>query len=210
MKEMRIILRDNAIKINNRIRTDPKFPVGFMDVVTIDKADESYRLLYTTSGKFHLHRINSEEAEIKLCKVIGRTIKDGDIPYIYTSDGSTFRYVDPDIKVNDTVKVNLITRRVVDYIPFEIGKMCYVTKGRNMGCVGVITNIEQHLNGKHVIHIKDASDRVIITKSPGVFVIGEKDASMISLPADKGVRVTDVEASIEKYGQFIEKAEINE
>ena len=43
--------------------------MGFMDVVTIEKTGDQFRLLYDTKGRFTLHRINKEEAGFKLCKI---------------------------------------------------------------------------------------------------------------------------------------------
>ena len=34
-----------------------RFPCGFMDVITIDKTDENFRLLHDTKGRFVMHRI---------------------------------------------------------------------------------------------------------------------------------------------------------
>merc|ERR1719232_239130 len=38
--------RDGNIKIDNKIRRDPRFPLGFMDVVQIPKTGENFRILY--------------------------------------------------------------------------------------------------------------------------------------------------------------------
>jgi len=91
------------VKVDGRVRTDVKYPVGFMDVVTIDKTNEFFRLLYDTKGRFVCHRITAEEAEYKLCKVKRLEFGKGGVPYICTHDGRTIRYPNPDIKVNDTI-----------------------------------------------------------------------------------------------------------
>ena len=51
------------------------------------------------------------------------------------------RYPDPLIKVNDTVRIDLETGKIQDYIKFDTGTIAMVTGGRNMGRVGVITQI---------------------------------------------------------------------
>jgi len=38
---------------------------GFADVVSIDKTDEHFRLLYNTKGRFAVHRIKAQEAEVR-------------------------------------------------------------------------------------------------------------------------------------------------
>ena len=48
------------------MRTDINYPAGFMDVVEIPATNESFRLLYDTKGRFVLHRISKEEAQVRL------------------------------------------------------------------------------------------------------------------------------------------------
>jgi small subunit ribosomal protein S4e len=57
------------IKVDGKVRTDPTFPAGFMDVISIEKTGEHFRLVYDTKGRFTIHRISETEAEYKLCKV---------------------------------------------------------------------------------------------------------------------------------------------
>ena len=39
---------------------------SFVDVITIDKTSENFRLLYDVKGRFAVHRIKSEEAKVNL------------------------------------------------------------------------------------------------------------------------------------------------
>lgn len=71
----------------------------FIDVVRIDKTDETFRLLYDVKGRFTTHRINKAEGQFKLCKVVKQTTGAKGVPYIVTHDGRTIRYPDPHVKV---------------------------------------------------------------------------------------------------------------
>jgi hypothetical protein len=68
-KEVKSILKQRLVKIDGKIKTEVTYPVGFMDVVEIEKTDEHFRLVYDTKGRFVVHRITREEASYKLCKV---------------------------------------------------------------------------------------------------------------------------------------------
>ena len=57
------------VRVDGKVRTDTTYPAGFMDVITIDKTGEHFRLIYDTKGRFAVHRIRAEEAEYKLGKV---------------------------------------------------------------------------------------------------------------------------------------------
>lgn len=98
------------------------------------------------------------------------------------------RYPDPAIKVNDTVKIELSTGKIAEFIPFDTGAIAMATGGRNMGRVGVITHRERHDGGFNIVHIKDAIDNSFATRESNVFVIG-KEKPWISLPKGKGVKV---------------------
>ena len=98
------------------------------------------------------------------------------------------RYPDPAIKVNDTVKIDLSTGKINDFIRFDTGVIAMVTGGRNMGRVGVITHRERHDGGFNIVHIKDAIENSFATRETNVFVIGS-EKPWISLPKGKGVKV---------------------
>eukprot|EP00493_Phyllostaurus_siculus_P001328 UN01336 len=63
------IMMQRLIKVDSRVRTDKTYPAGFMDVITIEKTGEFFRLLYDVKGRFVCHRIGADEAGYKLCKV---------------------------------------------------------------------------------------------------------------------------------------------
>jgi small subunit ribosomal protein S4e len=98
--------KDPNIKIDNRIRRDHRFPLGFQDVVSIQKTGEFFRILYDIKGRFQPHRIDSKEAAFKLCKIKRKVLGKNKIPYVVTHDGRTIRFPHPDIKKNDTIKVS--------------------------------------------------------------------------------------------------------
>jgi len=111
-QEVLKIVRDKGadnIKIDNKIRRDPKFPIGFQDVVSIHKTGEFFRMLYDIKGRFQPIRIDAKEAGFKLCRIKRKCLGANKIPYVVTHDGRTIRFPHPDIKKNDTIKVSLRT-----------------------------------------------------------------------------------------------------
>ena len=149
--EVTMICMEKLCKVDGKVRVDPNFPAGFMDVIEFTKGSDAFRLLYDTKGRFVLHRVNKEETKYKLCRVIRQELTQRGIPYIATNDGRTLRYPDPLIKVNDTVKIDLETGKVVDYIKFENGNLVMVTKGRNAGRVGILHHIERYGHAHRLI-----------------------------------------------------------
>merc|ERR1712032_481910 len=170
-REVKQIVMQRLVKVDGKVRTDPTYPAGFMDVISIEKTGENFRLVYDTKGRFTVHRITEEEAGYKLGKVKRVQLGKGGIPFLVTHDARTIRYPDPSIRVNDTVKVDLSTGKIVDFIRFDTGVIAMATGGRNMGRVGVITHRKRHDGG---------------------FIIGQ-EKPWISLPKGKGVKLSIAE-----------------
>ena len=86
--EVTKIVMQRLIKVDGKVRTDPNYPAGFMgkkpfsmpnldliglsldccqfcaDVITIEKTGEFFRLVYDVKGRFAIHRITAEEAQV--------------------------------------------------------------------------------------------------------------------------------------------------
>jgi len=189
-REVTAITAQRLIKVDNKVRTDNTFPTGFMDVVSIEKSGEHFRLLYDVKGRFTIHRITGEEATYKLLKVRKVALGARGVPYVVTHDGRTIRYPDPSIRVNDTVKFDLTTGKITDFVKFDTGNLVMITGGRNMGRAGTITHRERHIGGFDIVHVKDVLDRTFATRISNIFVIGEGSKAWISLPKGKGTKLT--------------------
>ncbi len=106
--------KEGLIKVDNKIRRDPRFPLGIMDVVSIEKTGENFRILFDTKGRYQAHKIDAKEASFKLCSVNRKAMGENKIPYIVTHDGRTIRYPHPEIKTQDTVKVRSLANELCD------------------------------------------------------------------------------------------------
>ncbi|PPS07185.1 hypothetical protein GOBAR_AA13460 [Gossypium barbadense] len=163
------------------------------DVVSIPKTNEDFRLLYDTKGRFRLHAITGDETKFKLCKVRSVQFGQKSIPYLNTYDGRTIRYPDPLIKANDTIKLDLESNKIVDFIKFDVGNVVMVTGGRNRGRVGVIKKREKHKGSFETIHVQDAAGHEFATRLGNVFTIGKGTKPWVSLPKGKGIKLSIIE-----------------
>lgn len=189
-KETKQICMERHVKIDGKVRTDPTFPAGFMDVVDIPAANDTFRLIFDPKGRFVLHRIKDEEKSYKLARVksLGVTLKK--VPYCVTHDGRTIRYPDPLIKVNDTVKIDIASGKILDFYHLNAGKVAMITKGRNAGRVGTIVHFEKHPGAFDICTVRDAAGNSFATRSENVFVIGSPEKLEISLPKGQGIKLS--------------------
>eukprot|EP01040_Poterioochromonas_malhamensis_P006778 gene6778-7304_t len=192
-KETKMICVERNVLVDGKIRTDPNYPAGFMDVVELPKSNDQFRLIYDTKGRYVLHRISDEEKKFKLAKVKKQELTKKKIPYVVTHDGRTIRYPDPAIKVDDVVKVDIATGKIVDFIKFETGKLAMITKGRNTGRVGTVLHVERHPGAFDIVTVRDATGNTFSTRQENVFIIGNGSESAVSLPKGNGVKISIIE-----------------
>lgn len=162
--EVTKIVKQRIIKVDNKVRTDETYPAGFMDVISIIPSGEHFRLLYDIKGRFAVHRIQPEEASYKLCKVRKLAVGAKGVPFVVTHDGRTIRYPDPSIKVNDTVKFDLESGKITEFIKFTPGNTVMITGGRNRGRVGELVSRERHMGGFDIVHVKDSVGHSFATR----------------------------------------------
>jgi len=199
-KEAKTILIQRLIKVDGKARCDHAFPAGFMDVISIEKTKETFRLLYDTKGRFVVHKIGNQEAAYKLCRV--KDVKKGakGVSYAITHDGRTIRFPDPEIKMFDTVRVNTETGRIEDFVKFEHGNVCMLTGGNNIGRVGVMTHREKHPGSFEIVHLKDKEGHSFATRLQNVMVIGKGDKPWVSLPKGDGIKLNNIEDRRKRMG----------
>lgn len=192
-KETKMICMEKLVKVDGKVRTDPNFPAGFMDVVEIPKSNDQFRLIFDTKGRYRLHRVSDEEKKFKLCKIRRQEYSKKQVPYVVTHDGRTIRYPDPLIKVDDVAKVDIATGKIIDFIKFDIGNVAMITKGRNTGRVGTILHVEKHPGSFDIVTLRDTSGHSFSTRKENVFIIGRGDTPTITLPKGNGIKLSILE-----------------
>ena len=179
-REAKLIIKakEGNIAVDGKIRKDVKYPVGFMDVISLLKANVNYRILYDVKGRFGLVKISKDESKYKLCRVKERLMGPKKIPYIVTNDGRTLRFPNPDIKRNDTIKLNLDTNEIVDYYKYKIGAHVLIVGGNNIGRAGVIVKIEKHPGSYEIVYIKDTAGKEFSTRLTNIFITGDNSSEI--------------------------------
>ena len=192
-KEAVAIVKRRLVKVDGKVRTNYRYPTGLMDVIELGKSNELFRIIYDCKGRFCVHHIEAKEASFKLLRVNQFKIGAKGIPHVVTHDGRTISYVDPSVRVHDALKFNIKTGEVESVIKFKVGDVAMVTAGGNVGRVGTIQKIEKQMASFDIVHLKDTSGAVFATRIMNVFVIGENEHPLISLPAREGVRPSILE-----------------
>lgn len=175
-KEVKYILTNGLVKIENKVRKSRKFPVGLMDVVTFN--NNSYRILLNKKGKLVPIKIDKKEENIRLRKIIGKTSLKKNKLQINLSDGGNFISDKKDFKINDTLV--FVDEKLKEKLEFKEGYIVYIVGGKQIGKVGIIKKIEKpkNLQPRKIIFNDGKLD--LKTLKDFAFVIG-KNKPIISL-----------------------------
>ena len=178
--EVKKILTDKQILIDNKVRKEQHFPVGIMDVISIPKTNEDFRILLSERGKFKLQKISKEEAKIKPVKVIGKTLLKGNKIQLNLSDGKNILISKDNFKTGDCVVLDLEKNNIKEHIAFGKGATVFITHGKYIGKTGVINSIinENNLSPTKIIFKTD--DKDVETLKKYAYVIG-KNKPIITL-----------------------------
>jgi len=123
-----------------------------------------------------------------------------------THDGRTIRYPNPEIKVGDSIKLNLQNGEIDAVLKFENGAAVFVNGGNNIGRSGVLQHIEHHPGSFEIAHVRDQRGHVFATRLDNIFVIGEGKNPVISLP-NSHIKLSLLEQRAARLGRQVEEEE---
>lgn len=66
-----------------------------MDVLSLPKTNDRFRILFDMKKRFFLKKISPEESKFKLWKVFKKVVGANKVPYLVTHDGRTIKYFHP-------------------------------------------------------------------------------------------------------------------
>ncbi|MBI4447356.1 30S ribosomal protein S4e [Candidatus Woesearchaeota archaeon] len=179
--EIKRILNQGKIIVNKKVRKELKFPVGFMDVIECPAIKEQHRILFDRKGRFMLHPIGAEEANLKLLKITGKSLIRGKKLQLNFYDGTNLLVQKDTFKVGDSVLMDLTKKQLKDHLKFEKGAVIYLIGGKKIAEIGHLQEVKQFKGSKEDNVLLKTKDGVIETAKAYAFVIG-KEKSAVSLP----------------------------
>ena len=200
--EAMMITKQRLIRVDGRVRCDPKTPVGFMDMITIEKTGDKFRVMYDVKGRFITQKVT--DATKKLLKVKRVSTAVNGVPVLSTHDGRTIRYPDPLISSGDTIVFDLAENKIVDFVKFKPGVLVMITGGANTGRCGEVVDVERHPGSFNIVHIKDANNNTFATREGNCFTLGRRTTDpLVDLPKAKGIRVPLVQGMYCYQGKLL-------
>ncbi|MEN2999446.1 MAG: 30S ribosomal protein S4e [Acidilobaceae archaeon] len=189
-REARKLIAEGDFKVDGVVRRDPKFPLGFMDVLEVRGSGEAFRVLPYPTAFFKLHPIPPGEVDLKPLRIENKTTVEGGHVQLnlYGGRNVLVRVKDPRKPEEDiystwgTVLLSLKDSSILRYVPFGEGKLAIVMGGRAVGRVGRIKSVTKGWRKETtIVTLEDARRNVFQTSLNYIFILGE-ERPLVSLP----------------------------
>lgn len=185
-----MIVSQERVKVDGKVRREELFPVGLMDVVSIPDVKKNYRVLPSEKG-LTLHPIEKDEATFKLCRIENKSTTKGGHAQLNLHDGTNIHITIKDPKkpevsyhTSDVLKLGVPNREPLSHIKLNVKNPAIIIGGKNVGQYGRITDIEKRPSQKRkelLVTIEDKNGNKFQTILDYVFVVGDTEP-FISLP----------------------------
>ena len=178
-REAKRIINSGNILVDGRVIKDYKFPVGFMDIISIPKTGESYRVLLDRKGRLQLDLIEDDSA--KLSKIVNKSTIKGGKTQLNLHDGKNIIIEEDVYSVGDVINLKVPEQEIINNYPLKEGAIVLVTGGKHTGELGTISEIiENKSSNPNTIIIENSAKDEFLTLKDYAFVVGS-DAPEISL-----------------------------
>ena len=182
-KEVKRVISSGDILVDGIQQKNHKFPCGLMDVISLPKLKQHYRILYDQKGKLTLVAISEKDAEWKLCRIENKTIVRDKKIQLNLHDGKNKIVKKDEYKTGDVLKISFKDNKISDVFKFDKGSISLIIGGSHVGQIANINEI-QIVQSSQPNLTKMKADTEFSTITDYVFPIG-KTKPVINLPEVK-------------------------
>jgi small subunit ribosomal protein S4e len=179
-REARFIIGSRMLSVDGKVVTDYKFPVGLMDVVTIKKTEQGYRMLLDYKGRFQLLPIEANEMGWKLARVDDKTVIRGGKVQLALHDGRSIVLPKDQYKTGDVLKIDLPSQKIQKSFKLDKGSVALLIGGSHPGTLQTIESYQvRRGSAPNIVSFKEG----FTTVKENVFVVGDKTPEIKLLEA---------------------------
>ena len=141
-KEVRAILSKQEILINGKRRRDPKYNVGFMDVISIPLMQKFHLITLDTDGFLTIKELAAQQATQRFTKVTMKKHHQGKFQ-IGCLDGTTLLVKEKAPSIGDTLILSIPENKLVAVHPLVKGAHILIFAGKTRGVHTVVKDIKE-------------------------------------------------------------------
>ncbi len=172
LREVQKILSTRLLQVDGKVRTDDKFSVGLMDVISLPKAEKNYRIIVDGKARLLTVEIKGEESATKTLRVVRKHTLPGGKLSLTLHDGRNI-VSDNHIKVGDSVVVSLPKVVIKNHLKRDNGATCLIMDGKHAGTIVKLKDIIQRKGGKPSEALVQSKEEEFITVAKYLFVVDE-------------------------------------
>jgi len=169
-REAKRVLAARRVLVDGRARTDEKFPVGLMDIISIPVADKQYRILIDRKGRLMPVEISKEEAASKIVRVVKKHTVPGGKLNLTFHDGRNM-LGDNHVHVGDSVVLSIPEAKLGSHLKRDTGSSCLIVEGKHAGSVVKLKELIQRKGGKPSEALVQGDKEEFITVAKYLFVV---------------------------------------
>ncbi len=170
-REARHILNNRHVLVDGRPVTEPKFPVGLMDVLSLEENKSHFRVVVDARGRIALVPIEAAEAKWKLCRIEDKTTVRGGKTQINLHDGRNVLLAKEQYKTGTTLKLGIPDQKILGHYELVPGAAALITGGKHVGELGHVLQVQLTRNPRaNVVTFKEGFS----TDVDKVFVVGKE------------------------------------
>lgn len=174
--EAKRIISSGNVFVDGATVKDYKRPVGLMDVLSIPKTEDYFKLMIDRRGKMRLVKISENDAKWKLVRIQNKTTLKSGKTQINLHDGRNI-ITDEKHSPGNTLKIEVPSQKIIDTFTLSKGNTAFITGGKHVGELSKITGYDVVPSPKsNIVYLESFS-----TTKEHVFVVG-KTKSEMSLP----------------------------
>ncbi|MFX1309628.1 MAG: 30S ribosomal protein S4e [Promethearchaeota archaeon] len=185
-KEAKKLIGLGYFKVDGKVIRNKSYPVGLMDVFSIEKMNKHYRILPDSHHGLILHEISEEESAFKLCRIDNKTTIKGGHIQLNLHDGRNIlirvkdaRNPKEDIyKRMDVLKLSIPEQEIQKILRFKENNIAIIMSGKNIGQVGKIINILKRFGPKASTVSIQHNGGHTETLYDYTFIIGEENSEI--------------------------------
>lgn len=147
-KEVKYILHEGHVKVNNKVRKSEGFPVSVFDIIEFEKIGKSYRL-EIENNKFKLKEAGKDTSH-KTVKISGKKVIGKNKIQVNLEDGHNFISKES-CSVGDSAVINTKEKKLEKILKLKEGAKVYVMSGKHAGEEGKLKEIIPSEKGKRFI-----------------------------------------------------------
>ncbi len=178
-KEAETLIKSKEVHVDGKICREPKFAVGFMDVVSIPKISKNYRVVLDSKGRLDMLEVPKGESSFKLCKIERKSTIKGGKTQLTLHDGRNELVEKGKYKVGDVVKISLPDQKIMDHYELKKGATIYITGGKHAGIVTEATDVQRgSMTRKIQVMFKKDDGSELAVPLNYVFVLGKGEPAI--------------------------------